>query len=380
MPKLTMLVGVPASGKSVAAQELVARAGGIAISSDAIERELQAQATQGNGTLKDRNQAVFAAVQDQLMQALQAGQDVVLDARLRAPKYRRPYLELARRHGYDTEALFLNVPFEVAVEQSRNAAHPVSEAAIRRYERYLQIPTYAEAFDRVSVRTSEAVVDEARAYFQEQRSRLLDDPVGLIRELEGDGRLASWLPELHRAIPIDQHNPHHRFTVYEHILKATTTVAGTSLKMVWTMLLHDVGKAYPGIKQFTGVVTQEYGPFRKKERVVIENGADIREGRDSGDVYVVRGERIPKEYVSTNLNGHFYDHENLGAQLAFRVLTRLGYEHDFALEVATLIQFHMTMPRDIEQEQLTTIRKWYRKVGRYAADLMMVRLADHRGK
>jgi hypothetical protein len=146
------------------------------------------------------------------------------------------------------------------------------------------------------------------------------------------------------------------------------------------MLLHDVGKAYPGIKQFTGTMLDNYGKWRKRERIIIENGADIREGRDSGEFYVVKGLKIPKDLVKTDLNGHFYEHENLGAQMAFRILTRFGYEHDFALEVATLVQFHMLMPREIVTADIAEIRRWYDLVKGYAPDLMLVRLADTRGK
>jgi len=310
----------------------------------------------------------------QLGKTLPTGKPVVLDDALRNPKTRKPFLEMARRFGYRTEAILLNEP----LESLRGGT--VSERDLKKWERQLRIPTYAEGFDRVEVRTSERVLESARDFFREEEARLIKDPAALIRELEQDGRLEQWIPELHLAIPIDQHNPHHRFTIYEHILKASEVMAGSTLKMVWTMLLHDIGKAYPGIKQFTGVVNQDYEGWKKKDRVIIENGADIREGRDSGEFYRVRGRQIPREYVDTNLVGHFYEHENLGAQLSFRVLTRLGYDHDFALEVATLIQFHMLLPRQPGEADLKELRSFYEKVGAYAGDLMWVRLADDRGK
>ncbi|TCP58088.1 putative kinase [Tumebacillus sp. BK434] len=380
MSVLTVLVGIPASGKSTVARDLTAANQGVWIHADDVKKELFGEQT----ITRDINDAVLAAVKDRLTQAMAGGRQVVLDAKHRVPKYRRPYLELARQHGYQTEAIFLNVPLEAAVAMNgkrQAAGEPsVSEAQIRRYERLLQIPTYAEDFDRIEVRTAEAVHEEAAAFFQEHEARFIKHPVQVVRELAADGRLEKWLPELHRAIPLDQHNPYHHFTVFEHIIKATEVVAGTSLHMVWTLLLHDIGKAYPGIKQFTGVIKTPYGRFKAKERVEIENGADIRDGRDSGEYYVVEGEQIPKAHIQTSLNGHFYDHENLGAQLAYRILTRFGYDHEFALHVATLIQFHMLMPRDIAEVELSQIRKFYEKTGPYAAELMMVRLADTRGK
>lgn len=379
MSVLTLLVGIPGSGIETLADELIQHEHGVLLNADNICPHLLS-----DSPAKNRHEEVYNTLAPHLINAMQTGRPIVLDARLHTAKFRRPYVRLAHEHGYRVEAIFCNALYEQALEQvkrQQEAGGPaVSESTIRRVKRYLRIPTYAEGFDRVEVRTYEPVNEVAARFFHDHEQQLLSTPSVLIRELERDGSLALWLPELYRAIPIDQHNPHHRFTVYEHILKASETVAGTSMKMIWTMLLHDIGKAYPGIKQFTGSFTEAYGKWRKKQKVVIENGADIREGRDIGEFYVVQGTRIPKDLISTDLVGHFYDHENLGAQMAFRVLTRFGYPHDFALEVATLVQFHMMMPRNIEDADLSAIRWWLERVGPYAADLMLVRLADTRGK
>ncbi|MBL0385743.1 hypothetical protein JJB07_03695 [Tumebacillus sp. ITR2] len=354
MPVLTLYVGFPTLSKTRAAQQHAAKTGALLIS-----------------VVDDKVEKVPRDVSD----AVKTGGSVVIDAPHRLPKHRKLYLELARRHGYQTEAVYLNIPLEQAEADSSE-----DRRILQKYQRHLQVPTDVEDFDNLEVHTTEEVLAEAQAFFHEQEKQLLRDPVKLIHSLEADGRLQKWLPELANAIPVDQHNPHHRFTVYEHILKATAVVAGSSLKHVWTMLLHDIGKAYPGIKQFTGFFNQDYERFRKKDFVLIENGADIRDGRDSGEFYVVKGAKVPKEFISTDLNGHFYQHENIGAQMAFRVLTRFGYPPDFAREVMTLIQFHMTLPFEKDTCDLNELRKFYDKVGRYAPDLVLVRLADARGK
>ncbi|KEO81856.1 AAA family ATPase [Tumebacillus flagellatus] len=354
MPVLTIYVGFPTISKSRSAHTYAAE-------SDALLVRYE----------EDKVEKVPRDVTD----ALKAGRSVVIDGPNRLPKQRKLFLDAARRFGCKTEVIYHNVTLEQAEADSS-----ADRRALLKYQRHLQVPTYAEDLDRLDVQTDEPVLTEARDFFHEQEKKLIADPVRMIRTLEADGRLQRWLPELAAAIAIDQHNPHHRFTVYEHILKATEVVAGSSLKFVWTMLLHDIGKAYPGIKQFTGFLTQDYERWRKKDFVIIENGADIREGRDSGEFYVVSGRKIPKEYVNTDLAGHFYQHENIGAQMAFRILTRFGYSHDFAREVMALIQFHMTLPFEKDTCDLSYMRKFYEVVGRYAADLVLVRLADSRGK
>lgn len=357
MSVLTLCIGFPTQTKTASATTL-------ATESDALLLHI----------VEERD-GFFDPYKKQLTDAMQALRPIVVNAPHRSPKHRKPYLELAKQHGYTTKAIYWNLALEEVVADSS-----LDEATLRKYQRQLQVPTYSEAIDVLEVKTSEPIDDVAAAFFQEHERALVANPTGLIRELERDGRLQAWLPELHRAIPIDQHNPHHRFTVYDHILKAAEVVGGSSLKFIWTLLLHDIGKAYPGIKQFTGRLLENYGAWRKKDFVLIENGADIRDGRDSGEHYVVKGQQIPKALISTDLHGHFYDHENLGAQMAFRVLTRFGYPHDFAVEVMTLIQFHMSLPYDADTAELRELRKFYDKVGRYAPDLLFVRLADSRGK
>ncbi|WP_018130789.1 ATP-binding protein [Effusibacillus pohliae] len=289
---------------------------------------------------------------------LAAGQSVTVDALLRSAKARAPFLKVARQHGAATKIVF----------------------SPSRIDRRLQIPTYAEAADQIEIRQDVQVDEAAAGFFRQHEQALVENPAGIFRQLEQDGRLLRWIPEYKGTIGLDQHSRYHTYSVFDHILHAVSFVAGTNLKMVWAVLLHDIGKGYPGIKQFLGVFVEPYASYAKKDRVVIENGERIRNGLDSGETYRVNGVDIPKKYIATDLMGHFYDHENVGAQLALRILPRIGYSPGFAHEVAALVQFHMSMPRELDTISAASLKKWYAKVGPYAAELMMVRLADDRGK
>lgn len=289
---------------------------------------------------------------------LAGGEPVRLQASLRSPKLRAPFLKLARKHRAESEIVL----------------------ECRTIHRRLQIPTYAEDVDRIEIRQNVRADDEAAAFFQDNEEELVNRPHSLFRQMEREGLLLRFIPEYRGTIGLDQHSPYHTYNVFDHILQAASFVAGTNPKMVWTLLLHDIGKGYPGIKQFFGVFVKPYASFSEKERVVIENGGRIRDGLDSGDTYRVGGIDVPRECIKTDLVGHFYDHENVGAQLALKILPRLGYSPEFAHEVATLVQFHMTMPRNVDTISPSALQKWYARVGRYAAELMMVRLADDRGK
>lgn len=293
-----------------------------------------------------------------LRMELAAGQDAAVEAPLRSPKSRAPFIKLAREQQAQTRMILVN----------------------ENIYRDLQIPTYVENVDEISIRQDIRVDSEAADFFHKHEREIVNDPATFFRRLEEEGTLLKFIPEYQGTIGLDQHSPYHTHSVFDHIMEASAFVAGTNLKMAWTLLLHDIGKGYPGIKQFLGVVTESYASYAKRDRVVIENGERIRNGLDSGASYRVKGIDIPKQFVKTDLTGHFYDHENVGAQLALKILPRLGYSMEFAHEVATLVQFHMTMPRNMDTITPASLKRWYAKVGLYASDLMMVRMADNRGK
>jgi predicted kinase len=363
LPNLTFVIGIPGSGATVVGQTSAKENGAL------LEH------------IPEKNDSKsFSALLRNVENTLRKGQDVWLLGSVRTEKQRRPFLSVAEKLHVKARAILVDVPIDQALLRLKDK-ESVTLEFVKRADRHLQIPTYSEGFTHIEVMLQNAEVDEeARDFFRGKEKELIEDPVAVIRELQQDGRLFRFIPEYQGTIGLDQHNPHHSYEVFEHILKAASFVAGSSLKMVWTVLLHDIGKGYPGIKQFLGRFCESYPPFSAGEQVLIENGEAIRKGMDSGDTYLVRGIHVPKQFIETDLVGHFYDHENIGARLALRILIRLGYGNTFAYEVASLIRYHMTMPRNTAEVSAEQLSRWYKRVGRYAPELMMVRLADNRGK
>jgi hypothetical protein len=363
LPQLNMVIGLPASGATAIGQTAAKDSGAL------LEHIPEKMDTSS-----------FQALLRNVENTLRAGRDVWILGSVRTEKKRRPLLSAAMHGNAKAKAILVEVTLEQVLSRL-GESRPSEVEFIRRADRHLQIPTYSEGFSHIEVMLQDAAVDEeAREFFHAREADLIDDPVAVIRGLQEDGRLLRFIPEYRGTIGLDQHNPHHSYEVFEHILKAASFVAGSNLKMVWTLLLHDIGKGYPGIKQFWGKCREDFPPLAAGEKVLIENGEAIRRGDDPGDAYVVRGIRVPKKYIETDLVGHFYDHEYIGARLALRILTRLGYGSAFAYEVASLIRYHMTMPRNPEAIPAEQLSRWYKRVGRYAPELMMVRLADNRGK
>jgi tRNA nucleotidyltransferase (CCA-adding enzyme) len=111
-----------------------------------------------------------------------------------------------------------------------------------------------------------------------------------LRTLYETGISAVILPELDRCMSVPQNNPHHRYTVGEHIIHSVTAVrADETLR--YTMLFHDLGKAAC--------------------RTTDENGID-----------------------------HFYGHAEISADLAYRIMRRLKFDNATADRVYTLVKYH----------------------------------------
>lgn len=139
--KLIITVGLPGSGKST----YLARLGVNAISSDEIRRLLTDDPQD-----QTINARVFATVRYLVRQRLAATRPVTyVDATHLTLWERKPYLQIAKRHGCTLEALFFDVPVEICIARNQSRNRVVPEAAIRAMARKLVAPSKEEGFARV---------------------------------------------------------------------------------------------------------------------------------------------------------------------------------------------------------------------------------------
>lgn len=81
--------------------------------------------------------------------------------------------------------------------------------------------------------------------------------------------------------------------------------------------------------------------------------------------------------LDDNGQGHFYEHEQLGAEVAEKILRRLKYPNSVIEDVVTLIRYHYVTPVDDER----VIKRLMSKIGSPAFHrLMEVQKADSRAK
>ncbi|MBC8436925.1 HD domain-containing protein, partial [bacterium] len=86
----------------------------------------------------------------------------------------------------------------------------------------------------------------------------------------------------------------------------------------------------------------------------------------------------PHCYIETKTGMHFYNHENIGAILAERILYRWGYKKEIAKKVALLVKHHLfNASFRVSDSQIS---KLIAKVGpENIHDLLDLRIADRRG-
>lgn len=135
------MVGLPGAGKST----YLARAGVGGLSSDAIRKLLADDETDQSIHVQ-----VFQTLRYLLEQRIALGRPVTyVDATNLTPEERRPYIEIARAHGCEVEAVFFNVPLEVCRERNAQRNRVVPGDALDKMAAKLVPPTLTEGFDRV---------------------------------------------------------------------------------------------------------------------------------------------------------------------------------------------------------------------------------------
>ena len=218
IPILYIMCGLPASGKTTKAKEIVAEEGAEYVSSDEIRKELY-----GDESCQSDNQKVFEHYYKRMNQYLSEGKDVVIDSTNVTLKSRKRIIAECKINCVKL-LYMIATPIEYCYENDSKRERHVGKEVIDKFWKSFQFPQEFEGFDGVNI-----------VNLYSNKSKISIEKV--IKDMKS----------------FDQKNPHHKFTLGEHCL-ITKKLLENSLKYLdiqyikdscyYAALIHDVGKMF----------------------------------------------------------------------------------------------------------------------------------------
>ena len=226
--KLTILVGLPSSGKSTYAESIKDIFDYVVISSDAIREEISFYEDQS------KNAEVFQILHKRVDEALGDGKNVIVDATNINIKSRRPLIELGKKHEAIISAIVFVTPLGTCYLTDVDRPHPVGRDVITKMLRKFECPFYEEGFDDICFRLG----------LHDYDTLSIRIPM-----------LSKWDNLMEN---FNQHNPHHKHTlgvhckmVYDKFIEKVKNgdinidnVDGYGYGEFSGVYYHDIGKLY----------------------------------------------------------------------------------------------------------------------------------------
>lgn len=283
MSKFIMMVGIPGSGKTRAAELIAKRERATLVSTDAVRLELF-----GDEAKRRKNPLVFHEVYARIEQALAAGSDVVFDA---TNVDRDKRMSVLKRFPHATaECYYVSTPFEICLQRNQARKRKLDELVLAKYHKNLHVPLHQEGFAAIHLLHEPVPYPMTKEAF-----------IALLQSEPGYDELfaaLSGIAYFQQMKDFQQDNPHHRHTLCKHtyhVLDYVNTFYEEDDKLLMQIvaLFHDAGKLY------TKVFKQAKG------------------------------------------HSSYYGHEYVSSQIAVHFLKELGFADELVFRAAALIEMHM---------------------------------------
>lgn len=145
-PKLIIMVGLSASGKSTIAKGLAEDYKAVIVSSDAIREEIC-----GNVSDQSNNEEVFKIFHKRIRKYLYEKRNVIADATNITMKSRRAIINNVKKMDVEIIAYIVPKRIEECIRDNVDREHPVPEEVIYKQEKRFQIPFLEEGFDNIII-------------------------------------------------------------------------------------------------------------------------------------------------------------------------------------------------------------------------------------
>lgn len=217
---VTLMVGIPGSGKSYEAQKLIEKGwADVVISSDALRRELL-----DDETCQTQNEKVFKEYYKRMTDYLKAGKSVVLDAtniNIKMRKMAFHHIGACKIDGLKIYAYVVNTPLDRIIEQNEKRERVVPIEVINKYLSMYQHPQKYEGFYKILLKNDICDPD----YNEINKIRCMMDEY-------------------------NQGNKHHIYTLGEHCRRVAENymvdvdMPFDKIARYYAGLWHDVGKLF----------------------------------------------------------------------------------------------------------------------------------------
>ena len=210
MPLLIMLVGLPGSGKSTYAKEIVETFDSyIVLSSDYYRKFLY-----GDENDQTHNQDVFSSLYYDMRKYLNQGKTVIFDAtNINMKDRRRCFDAIKEVKNLSVMAMVVNTPFAECVYRDSLRERKVGYNVIDKMRRRFEFPQYFEGFNHISLVNTHNYDAEFRNNIEQCMANF------------------------------DQKNPWHSYTLGEHSNRVAQQFDNNDIRYE-AGLLHDIGKLY----------------------------------------------------------------------------------------------------------------------------------------
>lgn len=305
MVKLTVYVGLPASGKSTHAKELSERDGSILLSSDKIREELY-----GDESTQVNSNEVFDFLYKRANELLRCGKNVIIDATNINRKKRIHMIKNAIKAD-EYICYYITTPRHACLMNDSIRNRKVGKFVIDKMYKNMQVPLMNEGWDDI------IFVYNDKANNTYNQGKFIELVHSDLNHEDLFDELSDIDPVFHQIFNLPHDSKYHTYSVSRHTYHTYKYIydnytAKYKSELLIASLLHDIGKGY--CKVFKNM-----------------------KGED------------------TNC-AHYYYHEYVGSQMAVRTLYNLGFNDETIKLISTLVQLHM-IPHDMSDKQEKKLRE-----------------------